>query len=456
MTRSMDETGLLQAVAKAMQTLITLSPNTDQHILDALGILGEAVDADRVYIFQNHGREGTADTATSQRYEWVKGGVDSQVNNPDLQGYTYRELDMLWWLEILEAGETINGLVQDMPSGREVLEEQGILSLLVLPIEVGDHLWGFIGFDDTEESRTWTGTEEMILRAAAANVGIMIERNDMDHKLQSTLNELSKLNESLEERVKEALIEKQEKEMLLQQQSKQVAMGDIINSVAHQWRQPLNQITLKAANLSIDAELGEDPDVIVSQANDISEIAVGMSQTITDFMNFFNHEQVVSSFHLRKEIANVKGLLESQLYSRNITFDMSDVGDFNVRMYKNELQQVLINLLTNAIHAFDEQPPDRRDSQWITLSAERESRSGQSYLTLQLRDNAGGVTPEVEEKMFEPYFTTKPDGKGTGLGLPISRKLVNEHLKGTLACENGPEGLAFTLTVPVQDEEESD
>ncbi|MEB1805882.1 MAG: GAF domain-containing protein [Bacillaceae bacterium] len=435
---------LLQAIANATHTLIT---NRDQNkaVLRALQFLGEAVYVDRVYIFEHHNHPDTGRPATSQRYEWTQGDVEPQIANPDLQNVEYTDMQLLWWYERLIHRKTVNGLIRQMPEpGRKVLEEQGIISLLVLPIYIGDELWGFIGFDDCHNEREWSADDELILTAVAASFGGMVKRMDTEKKLQQTLNELSTFNEKLEEKIKQAVIENQQKEMMIQQQSKQVAMGDIINSIAHQWRQPLNGISLMASNIALDAELGSSPEEIIEQANQIIEVVGSMSQTITDFMGFFNDNQKLTTFSIQEVMKCIFDLMQSQIYSRNIVLYVEALEDIQVTTHRNDLQQVLINIMSNAIHAFDDRVDNRHRKIQVSATLKEEM-----VLQVYIQDNAGGIPQDYLDEIFKPYFTTKQKGKGTGLGLSISKKIVEERLQGKIHALNYGAGAQFVIEIPL-------
>ncbi|QGG46472.1 GAF domain-containing sensor histidine kinase [Heliorestis convoluta] len=445
---------LLHGVAAATNSLLT-TYDFNHAIIQALNYLGEAVEVDRVYIFRNHEHSLTGAPAVSQTFEWSRDNIVPQIDNPVLQDLPYEEIGLLWWYKNLKDNKTINGLVKDFPEAeRSVLEPQGIISLLVVPIFIGKEFWGFVGFDDCHSERIWTKEEESILMVAAASIGGAIQRKEAESALQLSeeelriaLEKLSRLNETLEERVFQEVMMNRQKDMMLQQQSRQVAMGEIINSIAHQWRQPLNSISLAASNIVIDVELGENLEEIAEEGNQIIELAQSMSQTITDFMEFFNDNKKEEFFRVEDVLKSIGGMLQSQLYSKNIAYQIRLPEKIEVKAFRNELQQVLLNIITNAIHAFDEKKVERKmicAHGWIEHGPEE-----QEHLILEIADNAGGVPEEIMEKIFEPYITTKEKGKGTGLGLSISRTIVQDKLKGNIVVRNENGGAVFSLNFPV-------
>ncbi len=172
---------LLQTVNSISFTLLN-SQDLGNSVEKALQFAGDIVSADRVYIFEN--REENRVLLSSQRFEWVKGGVSVQLNNPDLQDLPMSDIGYHRWMEAFTEGKSIKGFVKDFPeSERPLLEEQEILSLLVLPIFVSDLLWGFVGFDDCSQNKVWSTAEESILSNLANSLGSSLVREASEAKL---------------------------------------------------------------------------------------------------------------------------------------------------------------------------------------------------------------------------------------------------------------------------------
>lgn len=174
---------ILHAVAEAAERFLA-RPEWEQDVEDLLARVGQAAGVSRVYIFQNHtGPEGAL--RTSQRFEWVAEGVTPQIDNPLLQDVGYSEAGFDRWEEVLSRGDLIVGHVKDFPpSEQALLRAQGILSILVAPIFVEDHFWGFIGFDACEEEREWTAAEISALRLVARLLGAAISRRMQEERLR--------------------------------------------------------------------------------------------------------------------------------------------------------------------------------------------------------------------------------------------------------------------------------
>jgi len=178
---------ILDIVAGSAHALLTCQ-DINESVGQALAILGEGAGVDRVYIFENHRDPMTGELLASQRFEWSKAGIGSQKDNPMLINQPYRNFFPRWQKE-LPSGHTIKGLIRDFPaSEREFLEAQGIFSILIVPVTIEGHFWGFIGFDDCHEGKVWTESEESILVAAAGNIVNAVERKRIEEALGKSEN----------------------------------------------------------------------------------------------------------------------------------------------------------------------------------------------------------------------------------------------------------------------------
>lgn len=173
---------LFQGVAEATKYLLA-ADNYVIAINKALAVLGEAVDVDRVYIFEHHLHPEAGEKVVSQRFEWARDAVAPQLDNPE-QNSSYNAHGMTRWYEAFVAGRTVSGPIDEFPvAERELLERQGIVSLLVVPIFIGKRYWGFIGFDDCQTKRRWSKNEESILASVAACFGVALERRRVEEAL---------------------------------------------------------------------------------------------------------------------------------------------------------------------------------------------------------------------------------------------------------------------------------
>jgi PAS domain S-box-containing protein len=175
---------LLQGVAQATNQLLT-TDDSATGINQALATLGQVTHVDRVYIFEIHPHPETSEPAMSQRFEWVRETVTAELENPLLQNLSFTTFGMSQWYEALASGHSCNGLVRDFsPLERQLLESQGILSILIVPIPVNNNLWGFIGFDDCHWERQWSQDEIAVLMTMAATIGSCVAHCQTIHALQ--------------------------------------------------------------------------------------------------------------------------------------------------------------------------------------------------------------------------------------------------------------------------------
>jgi PAS domain S-box-containing protein len=250
---------------------------------------------------------------------------------------------------------------------------------------------------------------------------------------------LQKLNENLQEEITKKTLEGIAKDKLLQEQLKLAAMGEMVGAIAHQWRQPLNSLNIHIQNLDDDYEEGLiDKDFIDTFIQKQSKTIAFMSNTIDDFRNFFRVDKVKKSFSIKKAITNTLSLQQAQLDSHNITTKLLG-EDFEVYTIESEFQQILLNLISNAKDAI----------------ANHTTQDGTITIALlpnrvEIIDNGGGVPYAIRDRIFEPYFTTKEQGKGTGIGLYMSKMILEQNLGGVLRVENIDGGAKFIIELKEQ------
>ncbi len=264
---------------------------------------------------------------------------------------------------------------------------------------------------------------------------IIVSRNHK--KLQALQNELNSLNSSLQVRVDEEIDKSLKKDKFLQEQTKLAAMGEMVGAIAHQWRQPLNSLNINIQNLDDDYEDGlinkEFIDnFIVKQSRTIKF----MSKTIDDFRNFFRIDKIKEDFSIKDAIQATISIQDSQLTHNNINIILSG-NDFIIEGLRSEFQQVILNIITNAK---DELVKKKIPNAHIYVDIEN--------FSIKIRDNALGIDEEIISRIFEPYFTTKEQGTGTGLGLYMSKMIIEKNMEGELVVENVKGGAEFTITLP--------
>lgn len=259
-----------------------------------------------------------------------------------------------------------------------------------------------------------------------------IAKNEHELLEQYTIN--------LQAKIEEALDANRNQDLIMQQQSSQAAMGELINSIAHQWRQPLNSINLHATNMLVDIELEEVPTVLLDHTNAIISLVKDMSNIITDFMEFSRPEQEKSEFFIHSVMTTLSKMLESQLFSKNIKLSIDIDSTLKISSFKHPLEHTIINIVNNAKDVLSEKAMEDKE---IKIYTSEESDTIKIYI----EDNAGGVPEAIIDKIFDPYFTTKPKGIGTGIGLSMVRDLVTNKLNGSIEVVNINGGALFTITL---------
>jgi len=250
---------------------------------------------------------------------------------------------------------------------------------------------------------------------------------------------LRELNETLEQRVDEAVRKNMEQERLLIQQSRLAALGEMIGNIAHQWRQPLNALGLLQANIQDAFEFGELNREIMQRFTETGQRLIQkMSTTIDDFRDFFKPHREKSEFSLEPAIARTLNIVSAGFHNHDIAIVHDTGADIRVVGFPNEFSQVLLNVLNNAKDAILE---SKIEGGRIAISLGQDDQSA----WIIIGDNGGGIPPPSLPKIFDPYFTTKD--KGTGIGLYMSR-MIMEHMDGTIEARNLGDGAEFRMILP--------
>jgi len=279
----------------------------------------------------------------------------------------------------------------------------------------------------------------------AALVGYKYFR--LDHLVRIRTRELEELNATLHERVEEAVEENRAKERMMIQQAKMATIGEMIESIAHQWRQPLNIMGIGISNLDLKRQLGTlDSDELDTLIELVHRQVAYMSQTIDDFRNFFKKDKELEHVRLRDVVSDVAGLISPALRQKKIALKVDVPKNLSADIYPNELKQVVLNLVSNARDALMQKEGIARK---IVISAHAKK---DHWIHLEVEDNGGGVPEAIMEKIFEPYFTTKFESQGTGIGLYMSKMIVEKNLKGRITVRNCQEGACFAIDIPMRQE----
>ena len=241
------------------------------------------------------------------------------------------------------------------------------------------------------------------------------------------------------------------KEKLLVDQAKLVAMGEMIGNIAHQWRQPLSVISTGATGMKAQKKFGILSDEVFDHICDlINDNAQYLSKTIDDFKNFIKGDRTKKVFNLQENIDSFLHLVEGTIKNNNIILVQDIQKDIEINGYENELLQCLINIFNNAKDALVEKNIEQK---YIFINTWQEKDMG----VVQIKDNAGGIPDDIISRIFEPYFTTKHQSQGTGLGLHMTYNLILKSMKGNIEVSNvyykynneSYTGAEFTITLPL-------
>jgi signal transduction histidine kinase len=243
---------------------------------------------------------------------------------------------------------------------------------------------------------------------------------------------------------KRAEAELKEKQVLLIHQARFASMGEMIGNISHQWRQPLNALGLVIQKLSVYHKKGLLDDNKLRETVDKSVNLINvMSHTIDSFREFFSPNKEKTLFMISDAIEKAHAIIDESLEYEDIQYSM-EISDatLSFKGYENEFSQVIINLLKNSK---DELIEHKISPAYITVKVYTQD----DYIFVDIMDNAGGIKSGVIDKVFEPYFTTKEEGKGTGIGLYMSKTIIEEHMQGTLSVHNTEEGACFSIQLPL-------
>lgn len=281
----------------------------------------------------------------------------------------------------------------------------------------------------------------------------------LNRKIVEKSDELAELNKNLEQRVVDEVNIRREKEKMLVHQSKMASMGEMIGAIAHQWRQPLNTLSLISLGIKDYFRRGSlDEARLEHEMEKIDYQLQFMSKTIDDFRNFFKADKEKEPFDVARAVQDVLTLLSSQIVKSKIdvVFECLEDGEVKaavhmdesqaafgeftayVEGYKNEFKQVILNIINNAKDAILEKEAAGRIT--IRISLEDEA------VTVSIQDNGGGIPEAILARIFEPYFSTKGE-HGTGVGLDMSKTIIEENMHGTITAENREGGACFTIVL---------
>ena len=314
--------------------------------------------------------------------------------------------------------------------------------------------WNNVKFQNSIDYKTVWILVFLVFFGAIAFIHRTVTLNILNKKLKYTVEEKTKelryLNENLQLAIDKKTKELLEKEAILNQQAKMAAMGEMIENIAHQWRQPLSVISTISSSLKIKKEMNILDDKEFYEAlQSINRTSQHLSNTIDDFRNFFSPNKEMNKFYVSQLIKKSKDLIKSRFDKFNIKV-IENIDDIEILSYQNELFQVILNLFSNSIDVLSS---NEIENKIIYIKIYHDENN----LYIEFLDNGGGIKDEFINRVFEPYFTTKHKSQGTGIGLYMSLQIVTKHLNGEISVKNDTFihnnikyfGAKFTILLPI-------
>lgn len=278
-----------------------------------------------------------------------------------------------------------------------------------------------------------------------------------DRNFKGVLNQYANTIYRLERQVEEEVRKNREKDALMFQQARLAAMGEMINNIAHQWRQPLSMISVLNQSVLIKHRLDILSDVFLTESIDRSQLLIRqMSQTINDFHDFFRPQKAKERFLVDDAISQALALIGKSLEHEQIEI-ITDFGESEpILSFENEFTHVLINIINNAQDELARVSATTR--RLIKIKSRQLRCEAPPCIRIHIQDSAGGIADEIIEKVFDPYFTTKEQGKGTGIGLYMSKQIIENNMDGRMRARNNSfehkgaihTGAEFILDLPLE------
>lgn len=349
------------------------------------------------------------------------------IRHPDVPKETFK----LLWEAILSKkphNTTAKNLCKD---GSTVY-----LNTTITPIlDENDNLKEFIAirYDVTKEV-------ELKIALERKEEELEILNKTLEQRVSEQTAQLLELNQTLEQRVQKEIAKNKEKQKMLFWQSRMASLGQMLANIAHQWRQPLTELSLTMFNIKKSAK-NNNNEKLDEYYKESLTIIENMSQTIDDFSNFLNPNKTKEKFYIDFAIDDAL-LITKKLLHREDIYINKEFERVEVFGVLNELSQVIINLIQNSSEAFN-------SNNILEKTIDLKVYKDETNVFISYSDKAGGT--ENLDKIFEPYFTTKHQNNGTGLGLFMSKMIIEKSLNGTIEAKNIDNGLQFLIKIPLGD-----
>ena len=271
--------------------------------------------------------------------------------------------------------------------------------------------------------------------------GNRLEKEANSKELNVLKNVMNEMIDNLENKILEEINHRTNQEKLMMQQSKLAAMGEMIGNIAHQWRQPISEINAVLIELETISKYSYlEKEHLLSSIKVCNEITEHMSTTISDFQNFFKPTKEKDEFSVLEASKKAISIINASLKNNNIKLTFNIKEEKVVYGYSNEFSHAILNILSNAKDVLISRKVENPE---IILSV----KAGKEYTLIQIEDNAGGIQLEDVNLIFEPYFTTKTATRGTGIGLYMTKMIIENNMQGFVNVKNTQKGALFTIKV---------
>ena len=254
--------------------------------------------------------------------------------------------------------------------------------------------------------------------------------NSLEIKIKDKTKELIRLNNSLETKIKQEVENSRKKDQIMFAQARLASLGEMLQNIAHQWRQPLGALMMIIQSFEAKFLAGKlTREFVESRVEDAGKLANNMSETLEDFRTFFDPNKSYKTFRVKNVVVKSVDLSKYQLEKEGVKVDFSINHDIEIYGFENELTHVILNLINNSKDALSTKKIDKKMIKIIVKDTKKD-------IIINVIDNAGGIKNDIMPKIFDPYFTIKHKSIGTGIGLYMSKQMVEKHMNGKITCKN--------------------